>query len=185
MSSFFSEPIVLSTSSKSYGKTALDEIFQVEVKEYFTAVSGTCYQIRSNTSVPPSSFVSISLRFNDSLGPKDLPQVSKHYLQSTHIFEITIIYTWYIPAMLLGRPLDAPRTPYGHSFDSCWTNLEHASSEHFSDILKGFIFSRSGFHIVHFLFRVLMLTHTMVWIEHHLQCLRCIMSQLDLEILDS
>ena len=91
VSSFFSDPIVLSTSSKSYGKTALDESFQVEAKEYFTAVSGTCYQIRSNTTVPPSNFVHFELMFNDSLDPKDLPQVSKQYL-----FEIMIIVCSFI-----------------------------------------------------------------------------------------
>ena len=79
VSSFFGEPIFLSTGFKNYGKDGWEKIFQVEVKEYFTAVSGTCYQISSNTTVPPSNFVSIVLRFNDSLGTKDLPQVSKCY----------------------------------------------------------------------------------------------------------
>ena len=76
VSSFFGEPIFLSTGLENYGKDGWEKIFQVEVKEYFTAVSGTCYQIRSNTTIPPSNIVSIVLRFNDSLGPKDLPQVS-------------------------------------------------------------------------------------------------------------
>ena len=78
--SFFSGPVVLLPNSKStFGRTGEGEVFHVEVKEYFTAVSGTCYQIRSNTPVPPSNFVHFELMFNDSLDPKDLPQVSKQY----------------------------------------------------------------------------------------------------------
>ena len=69
----------------------MDESFEVEAKEYFTAVSGTCYQIRSNTTVPPSNFVHFELMFNDSLDPKDLPQVSKQYL-----FEIILIVFTYV-----------------------------------------------------------------------------------------
>ncbi len=79
--SFFSERVVLLPNSNStFGRTDDGEVFHVEVKEYFTAVSGTCYQIRSNTPVPPTNFVHIELRFNDSLDQKDLPQVSKQYL---------------------------------------------------------------------------------------------------------
>ena len=54
----------------SYGK-----LFSVELKEYHTFFAGTCYQIKSNLSMPPPSYVSIDVTFANSLDEIDQPKV--------------------------------------------------------------------------------------------------------------
>ena len=47
----------------------------IEIKEYFTMTSGTCYGLKSNLQIPPSQSVSISLNINKSLPYEDFPEV--------------------------------------------------------------------------------------------------------------
>ena len=54
--------------------------FSVELKEYHTFFAGTCYQIRSNFSMPPPSSLEISVTFDNSLDEGDQPKVRKDFL---------------------------------------------------------------------------------------------------------
>ena len=49
--------------------------FYIEVLEYHTAISGTCYQIKSNITMSPPNFVTLTVSFNDSVDAIDIPQV--------------------------------------------------------------------------------------------------------------
>ena len=49
--------------------------FSVELKEYHTFFAGTCYQIRSNFSMPPPSYMVINVTFANSLDEGDQPKV--------------------------------------------------------------------------------------------------------------
>ena len=49
--------------------------FSVELKEYHTFFAGTCYQIKSNFSMPPPSYVDIVVTFANSLDEVDQPKV--------------------------------------------------------------------------------------------------------------
>ena len=56
------------------------KLFSVELKEYHTFFAGTCYQIRSNFSLPPPSSMEISVTFDNSLDEGDQPKVRKDFL---------------------------------------------------------------------------------------------------------
>ena len=47
----------------------------VEVNEYYTMASGTCYVIKSDLKIPPPKFVSMKLYLNGSLPSEDFPEV--------------------------------------------------------------------------------------------------------------
>ena len=49
--------------------------YNVELKEYHTFFAGTCYQIKSNFSMPPPSYVDIDVTFANSLDEVDQPKV--------------------------------------------------------------------------------------------------------------
>ena len=51
------------------------KLFSVELKEYHTFFAGTCYQIRSNFSMPPPSYMVINVTFANSLDEGDQPKV--------------------------------------------------------------------------------------------------------------
>ena len=52
--------------------------FQIEVKEYYTNIAGTGYQVKSNITMYPPYWVALHLSFNDSLDEIDIPQVKLH-----------------------------------------------------------------------------------------------------------
>ena len=54
-----------------------NDVYQilVELKEYHTFFAGTCYQIKSNFSMPPPSTVDITVTFANSLDEVDQPKV--------------------------------------------------------------------------------------------------------------
>ena len=56
------------------------KLFSVELKEYHTFFAGTCYQIKSNFSLPPPSSMEISVTFDNSLDEGDQPKVRKDFL---------------------------------------------------------------------------------------------------------
>ena len=47
----------------------------IEIKEYFTMSSGTCYGLKSNLQIPASQVISMSLHINKSLPYEDFPEV--------------------------------------------------------------------------------------------------------------
>ena len=47
----------------------------VEVNEYYTMASGTCYVIKSDLQIPPPKFVPMNLYLNGSLPSEDFPEV--------------------------------------------------------------------------------------------------------------
>ena len=47
----------------------------VEVNEYYTMASGTCYVIKSDLQIPPPKFVTMNLYLNESLPSEDFPEV--------------------------------------------------------------------------------------------------------------
>ena len=51
------------------------KLFSVELKEYHTFFAGTCYQIRSNFSMPPPIYIGITVTFSNSLEEGDQPKV--------------------------------------------------------------------------------------------------------------
>ena len=56
------------------GNNDLNQIL-VELKEYHTFFAGTCYQIKSNFSMPPPTTVDITVTFANSLYEVDQPKV--------------------------------------------------------------------------------------------------------------
>ena len=58
------------------GNNDLDQ-FLIELKEYHTFFAGTCYQIKSNFSMPPPTFRRITVTFANSLNEDDQPKVRK------------------------------------------------------------------------------------------------------------
>ena len=50
-------------------------IILIEINEYYTMTSGTCYAIRSDLEIPPPKFVTMSLHLNESLPNADFPEV--------------------------------------------------------------------------------------------------------------
>ena len=72
--SVFSSPLTLTVGNNdlfSYD----GKLFSVELKEYHTFFAGTCYQIKSNFSMPPPSYVDIVVTFANSLDEVDQPKV--------------------------------------------------------------------------------------------------------------
>ena len=51
----------------------------VEVNEYYTMASGTCYGIRSDLQISPPTFVSMNIYLNESLPNEDFPEVCYEY----------------------------------------------------------------------------------------------------------
>ena len=49
--------------------------FFVQLKEYHTVSAGTCYQIKSNFSIPLPKYVKVSVNFDNSLDEVDQPKV--------------------------------------------------------------------------------------------------------------
>ena len=47
----------------------------IEVHEYYTVTSGTCYGISSDLQIPPPTFVTMNLYLNESLPSEDFPEV--------------------------------------------------------------------------------------------------------------
>ena len=47
----------------------------IDIKEYFTMSSGTCYGLKSNLQIPASQVISMSLHINKSLPYEDFPEV--------------------------------------------------------------------------------------------------------------
>ena len=47
----------------------------IDIKEYFTMASGTCYGLKSNLQIPASQAISMSLHINKSLPYEDFPEV--------------------------------------------------------------------------------------------------------------
>ena len=47
----------------------------IDIKEYFTMASGTCYGLKSNLQIPGSKTVTMILHMNDSLPSEDFPEV--------------------------------------------------------------------------------------------------------------
>ena len=72
--SVFSSPLTLTVGNNdlfSYD----GKLFSVELKEYHTFFAGTCYQMKSNFSMPPPSYVDIVVTFANSLDEVDQPKV--------------------------------------------------------------------------------------------------------------
>ena len=53
--------------------------YDVELKEYHTFFAGTCYQVRSNFSMPPPSSLEVSVTFDNSLDEGDQPKVRQEF----------------------------------------------------------------------------------------------------------
>ena len=53
----------------------------VEVNEYYTMASGTCYVIKSDLQIPPPKFASMNLYLNESLPSEDFPEVWYEYYE--------------------------------------------------------------------------------------------------------
>ena len=47
----------------------------VDIREYHTLISGTCYGIKSNIAIPKPKIGLLDLRFNKSLDKRDFPEV--------------------------------------------------------------------------------------------------------------
>ena len=48
----------------------------IDIQEYYTSASGTCYGLKSNLQIPASESVSMMLHVNKSLPEEDFPEVS-------------------------------------------------------------------------------------------------------------
>ena len=51
----------------------------IEIQEYYTMTSGTCYDIISDIQIPPPAFFSMYLNLNGSLPHEDFPEVCYQY----------------------------------------------------------------------------------------------------------
>ena len=71
--------IVLSNGF-NFLKTENKSTIEIVVTQHHTMVTGTCYEIKSNVSVPPFHSVSIFLMFNQSINNADLPKVCNEFL---------------------------------------------------------------------------------------------------------
>ena len=72
--SVFSSPLTLVVGNNNvilYNGTQ----FFVQLKEYHTVSAGTCYQIKSNFSIPLPKYVKVSVNFDNSLDEVDQPKV--------------------------------------------------------------------------------------------------------------
>ena len=71
---FSNDRITLKVGNRNL-MTKNGKLFYIEVLEYHTAISGTCYQIKSNITMSPPNFVTLTVSFNDSVDAIDIPQV--------------------------------------------------------------------------------------------------------------
>ena len=72
--SVFSSPLTLVVGNNNvilYNGTQ----FFVQLKEYHTVSAGTCYQIKSNFSIPLPKYVKVRVNFDNSLDEVDQPKV--------------------------------------------------------------------------------------------------------------
>ena len=72
--SVFSSPLTLVVGNNdltSYNGTQ----FFVQLREYHTVSAGTCYQIKSDFSMPLPEYVKVSVNFDNSLDEVDQPKV--------------------------------------------------------------------------------------------------------------
>ena len=63
------------TNGNNIGALKDGNLINIEVREYYTLLTGTCYQILSNVSVTPPRWMTLSLNFNESLKLSDFPRV--------------------------------------------------------------------------------------------------------------
>ena len=63
------------TNGNNIGALKDGNLINIEVREYYTLLTGTCYQILSNVSVTPPRWMTLSLYFNESLKLSDFPRV--------------------------------------------------------------------------------------------------------------
>ena len=63
------------TNGNNIGELKDGNVINIEVHEYYTDLTGTCYQILSNVSVPPPKWMTLNLQFNESLKLSDFPRV--------------------------------------------------------------------------------------------------------------
>ena len=81
---FSNERITLKVGNMNL-MTKNGKLFYIEVLEYHTSISGTCYQIKSNITMSPPNFVTLTVSFNDSVDAIDIPQVKMEYYFSNHV----------------------------------------------------------------------------------------------------
>ena len=75
--SVFSSPLTLVVGNNnviSYNGSQ----FIVQLKEYHTVSAGTCYQIKSDFSIPLPEYVKVSVNFDNSLDEVDQPKVRNY-----------------------------------------------------------------------------------------------------------
>ena len=58
------------------GNNELTDEYYINVQELYTFLIGTCYVIKSNVPIPPTVFLKITLKFNDTMNEVDLPKVN-------------------------------------------------------------------------------------------------------------
>ena len=72
--SVFSSPLTLVVGNNNVISHNGTQFF-VQLKEYHTVSAGTCYQIKSNFSMPLPEYVKVSVNFDNSLDEVDQPKV--------------------------------------------------------------------------------------------------------------
>ena len=63
------------TQGNNYIVSESGQVIYVELIEYHTMISGTCYQVKSNITMHPPNWVRLDVAFNDSMDSDDIPQV--------------------------------------------------------------------------------------------------------------
>ena len=77
--------------------------FDINITEYHTISTGTCYQINSNLPLPPPNMGILKLQFNESLGKTDTPQVIIVIILQKVIFaKLTLLYGYRVLFLHLG-----------------------------------------------------------------------------------
>ena len=66
--------LTLSKGYNIWNKTGVGS-YEINVTQYHTILSGTCYQIESSDNVPPPKAMTLTLNFSESLDKIDIPQV--------------------------------------------------------------------------------------------------------------
>ena len=67
--------LTLEKGHNYYRKNNEGDGYDINITEYHTILTGTCYQISSNFPLPPPNMIFLKLHFNESLGKTDIPQV--------------------------------------------------------------------------------------------------------------
>ena len=75
VSDFGTANVVTLSNGINFMETEDKIINEFVVTQIHTLFSGTCYQIKSNVSIPPPYSVSIIMNVTESLNKEDLPQV--------------------------------------------------------------------------------------------------------------